>query len=147
MAVTDQTVSRRARVIAATEPFRLFWGFLQVIEYDRRREEPGAMDFTFGDPREMPPPVNVSTLGDALTPRNEGWFAYKGYEPEAPQAAASSLATLTGLPFEPENMLLTTGGFAALSVGASLSARTSPTTASSSVASTSTLRLSSIPTP
>jgi aspartate aminotransferase len=63
------------------------------------------------------PHAYVSALGDALTPRNEAWFAYKMHEPEAQQAAASSLATLTGLPFEPEDMLLTTGGFAALSVG------------------------------
>ena len=115
--ITDATVSRRANAITATEPLRLLWGYIQEIDYFGRRDEPGVLNFTFGDPREMPPPAYVSTLRDALTPRNESWFAYKVYEPEAQQAAAASLAKLTGLPFAPDDMLLTTGGFAALSVG------------------------------
>ena len=55
--------------------------------------------------------------GRPFTPQHEGWFAYKKYEPAAQEAAAASLGQLTGLPFEPDDMLLTTGGFAALSVG------------------------------
>src|SRR5215212_9956061 len=39
------------------------------------------------------------------------------YEPAAQDAAAASLGQLTGLPFEPDDILLTTGGFAALAVG------------------------------
>lgn len=116
MAATETSVSRRAGAIAATKPFRLLWEHLEAIDYDQRRDEPGTLDFTFGDPREMPPPVYVSTLQEALIPRNEGWFAYKMHEPQAQQAAATSLAKLTELPFEPEDMLLTTGGFAALSI-------------------------------
>ena len=75
------------------------------------------LDFTFGDPREMPPEAYVSALRTAVTPQHEGWFAYKQYEPAAQEAAAASLGQLTGLPFEPDDILLTTGGFAALSVG------------------------------
>jgi aspartate aminotransferase len=113
----DQHVSRRAEAIAANEPYRLLWGYLGAIDYDRRRDEPSILDFTFGDPREFPPDAYVAALREAAIPQDAAWFAYKWYEPAAQEAAAASLARLTGLPFEPDDMLLTTGGFAALSVG------------------------------
>jgi aspartate aminotransferase len=116
----DQIVSRRAEAIAATEPFRRFWGYLEAIDYIRRRDEPGVLDFTVGDPREMPPRAYVAALQAAAVPQHPGWFAYKLYDPEAQEAAAASLAQVTGLPFAPEDMLLTTGGFAAIAAGLKL---------------------------
>jgi aspartate aminotransferase len=65
----------------------------------------------------MAPEAYVSALRTAITPQREDWFASKEYEPAAQEAAAASLGDLTGLPFEPDDILLTTGGFAALSVG------------------------------
>jgi aspartate aminotransferase len=120
MRVTDTVVSRRAEDIGANEPLRLLWSYLEAIDYDRRREEPGAIDFTFGDPREIAPEAYVSALREAAIPRNPEWFAYLFYHPAAQEAAAASLARHTGLAFEPADMLLTTGGFAALSVGMKL---------------------------
>ncbi|MDQ3225290.1 MAG: aminotransferase class I/II-fold pyridoxal phosphate-dependent enzyme [Chloroflexota bacterium] len=114
---SGHTVSHRAGAIAATESLRLFWAFLQEIDYVGRRGESELLDFTFGDPREMSPAPYVAALHDAIVPRNESWFAYTLYEPEAQAAAAAGLRRLTGLPFAPEDMLLTTGGFAALSLG------------------------------
>jgi aspartate aminotransferase len=116
-AIADSLVSRRAEAIAESEPFRLLFGFMRSIDYFRRREEPGVLDFIFGDPREMPSEAYVAALREAAIPQNESWFAYKWDDLGAQQAAAASLARLTGLPFEPADILLTTGGFAALSVG------------------------------
>ena len=113
----DQVVSRRAQAIANTEPVRRLWGFMEGIDYFRRREEPGVLDFTVGDPREMPAAAYVEALREAAIPRNPAWFAYKFSDEPAQQAAAASLARLTGLPFAPEDIALTTGGFAALAVG------------------------------
>jgi len=112
----DQSLSARAEAVSDAVS-RILSGYLEEIDYDTRRHEPGVLDFTFGDPREMAPEAYVSALQTALTPQHEGWFAYKMYEPAAQQAAATSLERLTGLPFEPDDILLTTGGFAALSVG------------------------------
>ncbi len=120
MSSSDPIISRRAEAIAATEPFRRLWGYLESIAYFQRRDERDALDFTFGDPREMPSEAYVSALREAVLPRNEAWFAYKQYEPVAQQAAAASLARRTGLPFEADDMLLTTGGFTALAVGMKL---------------------------
>jgi aspartate aminotransferase len=115
--IPGKTISRRAGAIAGAESFRLLLGFVESIGYFDGLDTSGRLDFTFGDPREMPPEAYVSALREAVTPRHEGWFAYTMYVVEAQQAAAASLARLTGLPFEPDDMLLTTGGFAALSVG------------------------------
>jgi aspartate aminotransferase len=116
----DAAVSRRAAAVAATTPVRLLLDYLAAIDYFRRRDEPGVLDFTFGDPREMPAEAYVSALREAVTPRHAGWFAYQQYQPVAQEAAAASLGELTGLAFAPEDMLLTTGGFSALSVGLKL---------------------------
>ena len=114
--VSDQGLSARAEAVSHAVS-RILSGYLEEIDYFTRRDQPGVLDFTFGDPREMPPETYVSALRTAVTPQHEAWFAYKQYEPAAQQAAAASLGQLTGLPFEPDDILLTTGGFAALSVG------------------------------
>jgi aspartate aminotransferase len=116
----ERLVSRRADAVAATEPVRQLLGFLEAIEYFRRRGESGLLDFTFGDPHEMPSQAYVSALREAAIPQNEGWFAYQMHLPSAQEAAAAGLQRVTGLPFAPEDMLLTTGAFAALSVGMKL---------------------------
>ena len=114
--VFEQTLSSRAEAVSRAVS-HILSGYLEDIDYFTHRDQPGVLDFTFGDPREMPPQAYVSALRTAVTPQDEGWFAYKMYEPAAQEAAAASLARLTGLPFDPDDILLTTGGFAALSVG------------------------------
>jgi aspartate aminotransferase len=117
MPAADPMISRRAEGVAATTPFRLLLGFLDAVGYFGVREHADQLDFTFGDPREMAPEEYVAALREAAVPQHPGWFGYTWYDPTAQEAAATSLARLTGLPFEPADMLLTTGGFAALSVG------------------------------
>src|SRR5215217_2606092 len=114
--MSDQSLSARAETVSHAVS-RILSGFLEEIDYFTRREQPGVLDFTFGDPREMPPQAYVSALQTALAPQHGAWFAYKMYEPAAQEAAAISLQQLTGLSFEPDDILLTTGGFAALSLG------------------------------
>ncbi len=114
--VSDQTVSARGAAVSRAVS-RILSGYLADIDYYTLRDQPGMLDFTFGDPREMPPERYVSALRTAVTPQHEGWFAYTMYEPAAQEAAAVALGRLTGLPFEPDDILLTTGGFAALAVG------------------------------
>ena len=114
--VSNPIVSARSEAVSHAVS-RILSGYLEDIDYYTRREQLGVLDFTFGDPREMPPEAYVSALRTALTPQREDWFAYKQYEPAAQEAAAASLRQLTSLPFEPDDILLTTGGFVALSLG------------------------------
>ena len=58
----DRIISQRAQAIAAAEPFRRLWGYMEGIDYFRRRDEPGALDFMVGDPREMAPAAYVAAL-------------------------------------------------------------------------------------
>ncbi|MBA2248348.1 MAG: aminotransferase class I/II-fold pyridoxal phosphate-dependent enzyme, partial [Chloroflexia bacterium] len=58
----------------------------------------------------------VEALRDALIPRHELWFAYTMNDPAAREAAASSLRRLVNLPFEADDIHLTTGGFAAIAL-------------------------------
>jgi len=114
--VSHQHVSTRGEAVSRAIP-HLLSGFLERIASYTRQGASGLLDFTFGIPREMAPDAYVSALRTALTPQRADWFAYKQYEPAAQEAAAASLGQLTGLPFAPDDILLTTGGFAALSMG------------------------------
>ena len=107
-------VSRRATTLASVPSQQRINTFLRDSVYARRQHEPGICDLALGNPHQMPPAAYVEALADALTPRNELWFAYKTNEPEAQAAAAASLQRLLGLPFEPADIHLTTGGFTAI---------------------------------
>lgn len=113
--MTDQAISDRVSRISSARPLQLLFEFLRDF-YDERRHLPGTLDFTLGDPHEMPSPAYVNALRDALTPENELWFAYKMNEPEAQQAAAASLRRIVDLPFEADDIHMTTGGFAAIAL-------------------------------
>jgi len=114
-AVTDHSISDRVSAISAATPFRLLSEFLREF-HDERRHRPGTLDFTLGDPHEMPSAAYVDALRDALTPRHELWFAYTMNGPDAQEAAAASLRRLVDLPFEADDIHLTTGGFAAIAL-------------------------------
>jgi len=120
MRLHTTTVSHRADAIAATEPLRLLSSFLENVGQDGTLADPNTLDFTFGDPREMASEAYVAALREAAIPQDERWFAYTWSKPEAQQAAAASLGRLTGIPFEPDDILLTNGGFAALSTAVKL---------------------------
>ena len=55
----------------------MLFDFARKSGYQERRLEPGVLDFTFGDPHEMPQPAYVEALRDAAVPQDELWFAYK----------------------------------------------------------------------
>lgn len=107
-------ISRRAVAIGELPSYRAFNDFYANSAYARRRGDPGVIDFTFGNPHDMPPAAYVDALRGALAPRDKDWFAYKENVPAAREAAAEGLQRLLGLPFVPEDILLTTGGFTAI---------------------------------
>lgn len=73
-------------------------------------------DFAFGNPHDMP----VAGFADALqkwsAPQNQDWFAYKRSEPEAQQVVAESLRAWRGIEFDPNDIFMTNGAFAAIAV-------------------------------
>jgi aspartate aminotransferase len=105
-----------SRVQAADAAFDPVKRFFSASRYSERRGVRGVCDFTFGNPHELPLPGLVDAIRAHALPRDEHWFAYKTSEP-APQAfVAEQLARELGLPFEPADVALTTGAFAAIMV-------------------------------
>ncbi len=114
--MSDQPFSARSARIGAAAPFRMLFDFARKSTYQTRRLEPGVLDFTFGDPHEMPDPAYVEALREATVPQDELWFAYKFSQVEAQEAAAASLRAVVDLPWSGDRIRMTTGGFGAITL-------------------------------
>jgi aspartate aminotransferase len=91
--------------------------FFTMSGYARRDpEDPENCDFVAGNPQEMALPVFVEALQRWTVPQDKDWYAYKFNEPYAQEAAAAGLRERRGVPFEPEDILLTDGAFAGLNL-------------------------------
>jgi aspartate aminotransferase len=106
--------TRITHALGAMSPFLRF---IQDSAWSRRDpHDPRTCDFVFGNPNGMPVPGYVTALQEHLSPRDANWFAYKLSEPDARRTVAASLRQRLGLPFEEEDVFMTNGAFAALSV-------------------------------
>jgi aspartate aminotransferase len=104
------------RTTAANSAFATVKHFYFTSRYGERRGDPSIADFTFGNPHEMPLEGMVAAMRAAAVPQNKDWFAYKASE-DAPQTfLANELRKELGLSFEPSDIALTAGAFAAISV-------------------------------
>lgn len=83
-------------------------------------DDPSALDFTFGNPHELPLPGLSAAIKAQVDPRSVDWFAYKTSEREAQDAVAAGLRRELGLPFQPEDIAMTQGAFGAMSLAFAL---------------------------
>jgi aspartate aminotransferase len=112
--VSKSIVSKR--VHAADAAFAPVRDFYMSSRYAKERFDPEACDFTFGNPHEMPLPGIVAAIRERALPHDKDWFAYKTSE-EKPQAfLAEHVSRELGLAFEPADIALTAGAFAAIMV-------------------------------
>ena len=81
-----------------------------------RNGTPGVANFAVGNPQEMPLSGYVAALRAHLEPQNPDWFAYKLSEPSSQSVVARSLTARTGLDWDPADVAMTNGGFAAIAV-------------------------------
>ena len=105
-----------ARVADFDKSMSRFDVFLESISFLESSRDADVNNLVLGNPQEMPLLPLVDSLQRNATPRNKDWFAYKFSEPESQSVAAASLRDELGIPFEPEDIALTTGAFGALSV-------------------------------
>ena len=93
-------------------------GFIDFFEgpFSKLNENPDVSNFAVGNPLEKPMAEYIDTLRTHLEPRRRNWFAYKVSEPKARIAVARSLSASTGMEWDPEDVAMTNGGFAALAV-------------------------------
>ena len=105
--------SQLSNVLSAIETF--LW-FFNESPYARLASKEGVYDFALGNPHEMPLPGFAQALQTWAVPQNDAWFAYKMSEPASRETAAAALSKRTGVAFSPDDMYMTNGAFAALSI-------------------------------
>jgi aspartate aminotransferase len=106
------TTSRVDRMRASVAPFlRFFSGAFEELN-----RQPDVANFAVGNPQELPLPAYVGALERALPPHDKDWFAYKLSEPASQQIVADALRARSGLDWDPDDIAMTNGGFAALAV-------------------------------
>ena len=110
MAVT--AVRRTNALRDAVAPFlRFFNGPYADLEKD-----PETANFAVGNPQQLPMRSYVDAIRTNLEPQDKDWFAYKLSEPNAQKVVARTMSTLTGLEWDPVDVNMTNGGFAAIAV-------------------------------
>jgi aspartate aminotransferase len=102
----------RGRLRESVAPFLAFFSG----PFSRLNLEPDVANFAVGNPQEMPLPEYVEALQRHLVPQDKDWFAYKLSEPASQMAVAETLTRRTGMAWDPDDVAMTNGGFAALSV-------------------------------
>lgn len=90
--------------------------FFFSSRYGQKRTDPTICDFTFGNPHEFPLPGLVEAIQRRSVPQNKDWYAYKTSEEEPRAFLAESLSAELGLPFEPDDVAMTSGAFGAIAV-------------------------------
>ena len=103
-------------MIATDAAFEVVKSFVLNSRYAERRLESGMCDFTFGNPHEMPLEGIVSAIRERAIPHDKNWFAYKTSEQDPQAFVAERLSRELDLTFEPGDIALTTGAFAAIMV-------------------------------
>jgi aspartate aminotransferase len=84
--------------------------------YARLNANPEVANFAVGNPQEFPMPEYVDALRASLEPKRANWFAYKDSEPKSRITVARGLSKQTGMDWDPADVAMTNGGFAALAV-------------------------------
>lgn len=105
-----------ARIRASDRAFAPVKDFYFASRYGERRLAPNISDFTFGNPHEMPLAGIVAAIRERALPHDKNWFAYKTSQPEPQAFLAEAAGRELGLDFAPEDIALTSGAFAAISV-------------------------------
>jgi len=105
-----------ARIQATAAAFEAVKSFVFNSRYAERRLEPGICDFTFGNPHEMPLEGIVNAIRERAIPHDKDWFAYKTSEQEPQAFVAERVGRELNLAFEPADIALTAGAFAAIMV-------------------------------
>jgi aspartate aminotransferase len=93
-------------------------GFMAFFDgpFSRLNGNPDIANFAVGNPQDFPMPAYVDALRQQLEPRRRDWFAYKDSEPKSRIAVARGLSKRTGMKWDPADVAMTNGGFAALAV-------------------------------
>jgi aspartate aminotransferase len=102
----------RERLRQSVAPFMSFFSG----PFSQLNRLPDVANFAVGNPQEMPLPAYVDALRRNVEPQDKDWFAYKLSEPDSQRTVAATLTERTGMAWDPADVAMTNGGFAALAV-------------------------------
>jgi len=111
--VSERTSRQIARQMEVLRPLL---AFMTESEWGKRQGSPEINDFVVGNPHDMPIEEFGQALARASMPENPEWFAYKMNEPEALRTVVKTLREFHGMPFEEEDILMTSGAFAGIAI-------------------------------
>ena len=106
------TAPRPERLRASVESFLSFFSG----PFEELNSAPDVANFAVGNPQEMPLAGYIDALQRHLVPQDKDWFAYKLSEPAARRTVATALTQRTGMAWDPADIAMTNGGFAAIAV-------------------------------
>ena len=114
MATTEarSATRHRDRLRQSVAPFLSFFGG----PFATLNREPDIANFAVGNPQEMPSPAYVDALQRHVVPQDKDWFAYKLSEPASQRTVAATLSERTEMAWDPADVAMTNGGFAAIAV-------------------------------
>ena len=110
--MTTSATRQRDRLRQSVAPFLSFFSG----PYSRLNRDPDISNFAVGNPQEMPLPSYVEALQRNVDPLDKDWFAYKLSEPASQRTVAETLTARTGMAWDPADVAMTNGGFAAIAV-------------------------------
>ena len=110
--MTTSVTRHRDRLRQSVAPFLSFFSG----PYSRLNRDPDISNFAVGNPQEMPLPSYVEALQRNLEPQDKDWFAYKLSEPASQRTVAEALTARTRMAWDPADVAMTNGGFAAIAV-------------------------------
>ncbi len=109
---TPAGTTRADQLRAAIAPFLSFFNG----PYSALEKDPSVANFAVGNPHEIVMSSYVAALKSSLEPRDKDWFAYKMSEPDSQRVVAGTMSKLTGFDWDPADVQMTNGGFAALAL-------------------------------
>ncbi|MGE3798283.1 MAG: aminotransferase class I/II-fold pyridoxal phosphate-dependent enzyme [Thermomicrobiales bacterium] len=93
-----------------------FLNFATTSRWAERQGQPGISDFMFGNPHDGALPGITAALSAAVPPRAADWHAYTIVNPESQAIVAASISAQTDVDFFPDDIVMTNGAFAGLTV-------------------------------
>jgi aspartate aminotransferase len=103
----------RLRTLEQSLPFAAWYA---TSPHSQREPAPGDVDLLFGNPHDMPIPAYVEALKRHAEPSSPVHFAYMFNHPEATAVVVDGLRRHTAMPWEPDDIAMTNGGWAAIAV-------------------------------
>jgi aspartate aminotransferase len=106
------------RASTTADGAREFFHYYLQSPYAQRKMagKPARFDFVTGNPFEMPMKEMVDAMVDAAKPKTDQAYAYKMNEKASRDLVAASLTERHGIKFDGDDVLMTSGGFAAIEV-------------------------------